>query len=62
MYNCRVEDEKQSNQMSPNEDETDPTPALSTHYNIEFTFDCDVRCAITIYYFASEDISNGQLV
>lgn len=31
-------------------------------YNIEFTFDCDVRCAITIYYFASEEITNGQLI
>ena len=37
-----------------------PTPA--TQYNIEFTFDTDVRCAITIYYFATEEISNGQAV
>lgn len=29
-------------------------------YNIEFTFDTDVRCAITIHYFCSEEItSNG---
>lgn len=27
-------------------------------FNIEFTFDCDVRCAITIYYFCSEDYSS----
>lgn len=29
-------------------------------FNLEFTFDCDVRCAITIYYFCSEEFtSNG---
>ncbi|XP_012154045.1 mahogunin ring finger 1 isoform X2 [Megachile rotundata] len=26
-------------------------------YNIEFTFDCDVRCAITIYYFCTEEVT-----
>lgn len=26
-------------------------------FNIEFVFDCDVRCAITIYYFSMEEIS-----
>ncbi|KAG5865808.1 hypothetical protein JTB14_029188 [Gonioctena quinquepunctata] len=32
----------------------------NTSFNIEFTFDCDVRCAITIYYFCTEDFtSNG---
>ena len=29
-------------------------------YNIEFSFDTDVKCAITIYYFATEEISNKQ--
>nr|XP_023024337.1 probable E3 ubiquitin-protein ligase MGRN1 [Leptinotarsa decemlineata] len=32
----------------------------NTTFNIEFTFDCDVGCAITIYYFCSEEFtSNG---
>ena len=31
-------------------------------YKIEFTFDCDVRVAITIYYFATEEMSGGQAV
>lgn len=31
-------------------------------YNIEFTFDTDVRVAITVYYFATEEISNGQAI
>ncbi|XP_030379023.1 E3 ubiquitin ligase RNF157 [Scaptodrosophila lebanonensis] len=26
-------------------------------YNIEFTFDSDAKCAITIYYFCTEDVS-----
>ncbi|KAL7307725.1 hypothetical protein TKK_0000400 [Trichogramma kaykai] len=26
-------------------------------FNIEFTFDCDVRCAITIYYFCTEELT-----
>ena len=29
------------------------------HYNIEFTFDCDVKCAVTIYYFATEEVSSA---
>ncbi|CAL1675827.1 unnamed protein product [Lasius platythorax] len=28
-----------------------------SRFNIEFVFDCDVRCAITIYYFCTEEIS-----
>jgi hypothetical protein len=32
----------------------------SSTFNIEFTFDCDVRCAITIYYFCTEEFTpNG---
>ncbi|KAF5307905.1 hypothetical protein FQR65_LT06472 [Abscondita terminalis] len=28
-------------------------------FNIEFIFDCDVRCAITIYYFCTEEITSS---
>lgn len=28
-------------------------------FNIEFTFDCDVRCAITVYYFCTEEITSN---
>lgn len=31
-------------------------------YNIEFIFDCDVRCAITIYYFSTEEVSTKGVV
>ncbi|XP_017063795.1 E3 ubiquitin-protein ligase MGRN1 [Drosophila eugracilis] len=36
-------------------DMSPPPPPCS--YNIEFTFDSDAKCAITIYYFCSEDVS-----
>nr|CAH7767734.1 unnamed protein product [Callosobruchus chinensis] len=29
----------------------------NSFFNIEFTFDCDVRCAITIYYLSTEDFT-----
>lgn len=30
-------------------------------YNIEFTFDCDVRVSITLYYFCTEEVVGGSL-
>ncbi|KAK7005205.1 E3 ubiquitin-protein ligase MGRN1 [Biomphalaria glabrata] len=36
--------------------------STSTSYNIEFILDSDVRCAVRIHYFASEEIINGQVV
>ena len=30
---------------------------LPLQYNVSFTFDSDVRCAVTIYYFCTEEIS-----
>ncbi|XP_066149823.1 probable E3 ubiquitin-protein ligase MGRN1 isoform X1 [Euwallacea fornicatus] len=29
----------------------------NSYFNIEFTFDCDVRCAITVHYFCIEEIT-----
>ncbi|XP_065201848.1 E3 ubiquitin ligase RNF157 [Planococcus citri] len=35
-------------------------PQKNTSYNVEFTFDTDVRCSITICYFCTEEITlNG---
>ena len=31
-------------------------------YNVEFTFDCDVRVAVTIYYLCSEEVTPTGLV
>ncbi|XP_062576969.1 probable E3 ubiquitin-protein ligase MGRN1 isoform X2 [Saccostrea cucullata] len=39
----------------------DKTDSINTKYNIEFTFDSDSKCAITLYYFATEDVNNGQI-
>ncbi|XP_077526377.1 mahogunin ring finger 1 isoform X1 [Haemaphysalis longicornis] len=36
--------------------------APSCRYNIEFTFDTDVRCAITIHYFCTEEITTNGLI
>ncbi|XP_048757856.1 E3 ubiquitin-protein ligase MGRN1-like isoform X4 [Ostrea edulis] len=41
--------------------EGEKSDSMNTRYNIEFTFDSDSKCAITIYYFATEDVSNGQI-
>lgn len=30
-------------------------------YNLEFIFDSDVKCMVKIFYFATEEISNGHL-
>lgn len=30
-----------------------------SRYNIEFTFDSDVTCNITVMYFAKEEVLNG---
>ncbi|XP_063620683.1 probable E3 ubiquitin-protein ligase MGRN1 [Cydia splendana] len=33
-----------------------------TYYNIEFTFDCDARIAITIFYFCTEEVTPTGVV
>ncbi|XP_059061789.1 E3 ubiquitin-protein ligase MGRN1 [Achroia grisella] len=33
-----------------------------TYYNIEFTFDCDARCAITVFYFCTEEVTPSGVV
>jgi len=47
--------------MSP---QPTPPPAEVQHklYNIEFTFDTDVKVAITIHYFATEEVSSTGVV
>ena len=32
---------------------------FSDGYNIEFTFDADVACAVRIYLFANENLAGG---
>lgn len=57
----KVPKEKQQNDQADGNclstvvaEEQNPPPCL---YNIEFTFDSDAKCAITIYYFCSEEVS-----
>lgn len=38
------------------------TTGKGTYYNIEFTFDCDVRCAITVFYFCTEEVTPSGIV
>ena len=46
----------------PDQKEGTETKPNTTRYNIEFTFDADVKCGITIYYFATEEIVNKHAV
>lgn len=49
-------------QSPPTEDDTATAPPVKSRYHIEFTFDSDVQCAITIYYLATEEITNGNIM
>lgn len=40
--------------------QSDGNDQIKGCYNVEFTFDTDVKCAITIFYFATEEIVNKQ--
>ncbi|KAL3875616.1 hypothetical protein ACJMK2_033548 [Sinanodonta woodiana] len=44
------------------EDGSGEADSASSQYNIEFVFDSDVKCSIKIYYLATEEINNGQIV
>lgn len=33
-------------------------PTTSAAYNIEFVYDADVKCAVTIYYFCTEEVTS----
>jgi len=39
----------------------DGVSTKNSHFNIEFVFDADVKCAITIYYFCTEEIGSTSL-
>ncbi|VDP10922.1 unnamed protein product [Soboliphyme baturini] len=47
--------------VSSEGDSQDESSDFSCQYNIEFVFDCDVPCTITIYYFATEIITSKGL-
>ncbi|XP_043865278.1 E3 ubiquitin-protein ligase MGRN1 isoform X2 [Drosophila mojavensis] len=37
------------------------TEIVPPNYNVEFTFDSDAKCAITIYYFCTEDVGSSGI-
>ncbi|XP_054708358.1 E3 ubiquitin-protein ligase MGRN1-like [Uloborus diversus] len=41
---------------------SDNSSNVGTSYNIDFTFDADVRCGITIYYFCTEEITANGVI
>ncbi|GJQ85228.1 hypothetical protein Trydic_g13068 [Trypoxylus dichotomus] len=43
-------------------DQRDVELGKGTPFNIEFTFDCDVPCAITIYYFCIEEYTGNGVM
>lgn len=43
-------------------DEGKDVEGKGMNYSIEFTFDCDVRCAITIFYFCTEEVTPNSVV
>lgn len=50
---------------APDDSATLKGPDEGTHssrFNIEFTFDCDVRCAITIMYFCTEEVTTSGMI
>ena len=70
-YRATEEESNKTTSSSPNpadneeagqEEGDQQVEQSTTRYNIEFTFDSDVRCAITVYYFATEEVVNKQLV
>lgn len=46
------------NKIEGDNNERDVEIGKGSLFNIEFTFDCDVRCAITIYYLCIEEMSS----
>ncbi|XP_063880722.1 probable E3 ubiquitin-protein ligase MGRN1 isoform X3 [Scylla paramamosain] len=50
---------------APDDSATLKGPDEGSHpsrFNIEFTFDCDVRCAITIMYFCTEEVTTSGMI
>lgn len=43
-------------------DQRDVELGKNTPFNLEFTFDCDVPCSITIYYFCTEEYTGSGVM
>ena len=53
---CRAPNpvQKPEDEVITNSDDEQNEPAVKPLYNLEFTFDADCPCAITVYYNAME--------
>ena len=48
----------EDDEVITNTDDEQNRPAAKPLYNLEFTFDADCPCAITVYYNAVEEMNN----
>lgn len=74
LINCRVKtgsgnNSEGSTKKNASSDDTcngGPSPGTtgsgSTKYNIEFIFDTECRCAITVLYFCTEEVTPNGIV
>mgnify|MGYP001792277845 CR=1 FL=1 len=51
-----------ANPESRDVEAADAEPDDQAQYNLEFSFDSDVTCNITVMYFAKEEMDNGVVV
>ncbi|RVE54974.1 hypothetical protein evm_000341 [Chilo suppressalis] len=51
-----------SNKIGDGVNKSGDNNGKGTYYNIEFTFDCDARCAITVFYFCTEEVTPAGVV
>jgi len=62
LINIRKESVKFVKVLPPTTDSVDSSPPKPiTKYNIEFTFDSDCRCEISIFYFCTEEVTSTGL-
>ncbi|CAK1552632.1 unnamed protein product [Leptosia nina] len=52
----------ETNKIGDGPVKTNECNTKGTYYNIEFTFDNDVRCAITVFYFCTEEVTPTGVV
>jgi hypothetical protein len=57
LHKSNKNDSKGKSSQSSTNDNLSKDPPERFYYNIEFTFDTDVSCGISIYYFCSEEVT-----
>ncbi|CAL1279351.1 unnamed protein product [Larinioides sclopetarius] len=62
LINVRKETLRFVKVLDVGDDKRQGNASSNTSYNIEFSFDSDVRCNITIYYFCTEEITPNGVI